>query len=148
MSPRSQRPSRTSWPLETGNLVDLDSHGTGWFIGFGEWTRSGHALRFMPNDALAGEIQMKWMDHPAGDPRGNAKPASVGRTISILVSEGGCFHLEFAATADFEPHQVRRHTLQRHGDFAIWGAGLHHRWSVEQACTILTLRWSPTRPAA
>jgi len=138
--------------IESGNTASVDTQGTGWFIGFSEWTRNapsdGHHhpaadLRFMPRETQAQSLQVKWMVHPVGDPRGESKPISNGRTISILVSETGRFHLEFAPDAGFDPARVERHLLRRHGDFLIWGAGLHHRWWVEETCTILTLRWVP-----
>jgi hypothetical protein len=86
---------------------------------------------------------MKWMMHRAHDPRGAAKPPSTGRSLSILVSETGCFRLEFSEHPDFPKGQIVSHTLKKHGDFVIWGANLHHRWFADEDCTILTLRWSP-----
>ncbi|MFN9870298.1 MAG: hypothetical protein ACK55E_02540 [Cyanobacteriota bacterium] len=133
--------------IEVGNAAEVDTSGSGWFIGFGDWTRSeapGRAdLRFLPRNALAQALQVKWMVHPAHDPRGTGKPLSEGRTISLLVSEDGCFRLEFSADPCFSPEGLVRHTLERHGDFVIWGPGLHHRWFVDKTCTILTLRWTP-----
>ncbi len=85
---------------------------------------------------------MKWMHHPAGDPRGTAKPPSEGRTLSVLVSERGRFRLQFCAREDYTGDVVE-HVLARHGDFSAWGAGLYHRWVVDEEATILTLRWVP-----
>jgi hypothetical protein len=133
--------------IEVGNAGAVDNGGTGWFIGFGDWTRSADPgpvnLRFLPQDALARAVQVKWMAHPAHDPRGTGKPCSEGRTISLLVSEGGRFRLEFSPYPSFYPSSLVRHTLCQHGDFVIWGAGVHHRWFVDEACTILTIRWTP-----
>lgn len=140
--------------IEAGNAGSLDTGGTGWFVGSGPWTHhelssgisgplQGAALRFMPRGEVARDVQIKWMVHPAGDPRGDAKPPSVGRTISLLVSEKGRFRLEFSCRREFPPSGRIVHTLRRHGDFVIWGPDLHHRWRVEEACTILTVRWTP-----
>ena len=133
--------------IEVGNAGAVDTGGTGWFIGFGDWTLSDDPgpvnLRFLPPDALARGLQVKWMTHPAHDPRGTGKPCSEGRTISLLVSEGGRFRLEFSPEPSFSPGGLVRHTLDRHGDFVIWGPGLHHRWFVDETCTILTIRWTP-----
>jgi len=133
--------------IEVGNAGAVDTGSTGWFIGFGDWTRSADPgpvnLRFLPPDALARGLQVKWMTHPAHDPRGTGKPCSEGRTISLLVSEGGRFRLEFSPEPSFSHRGLVRHTLDRHGDFVIWGPGLHHRWFVDEACTILTIRWTP-----
>ncbi|HIK14183.1 MAG TPA: hypothetical protein IGS53_02610 [Leptolyngbyaceae cyanobacterium M33_DOE_097] len=133
--------------IEFGNVGELNTKHTGWFIGFSDWTRTNAVgtpnLRYMAQDALARTLHAKWMLHPAGDDRGIAKPPSEGRTISILVSESGRFQLEFSLDEQFAEAQTRRYTLQRHGDFIIWGENIYHRWFVEQACTILTLRWVP-----
>ncbi|MCS5693257.1 hypothetical protein NZK33_14875 [Cyanobium sp. FGCU-6] len=133
--------------IEVGNASAVDTSGSGWFIGYGDWTRSADRglgdLRVLPRDALARALQVKWMVHPAHDPRGTGKPLSEGRTISLLVSEGGRFRLEFSTDPSFSVPGLVRHTLDRHGDFVIWGPGLHHRWFVDEACTILTLRWTP-----
>lgn len=137
--------------IEFGNAGTLDTHGTGWFIGFSDWTKSSAdqsraqspSLRYMPQGGLAHTIHAKWMVHPAHDDRGTHKPPSQGRTISILVSERGLFRIEFAPDERFDPSASSAYTLKAHGDFVIWGEGLHHRWFVDEECTILTLRWVP-----
>lgn len=138
--------------VEFGNAGDVDTEGTGWFIGFSEWTKRGDGgaagLRHMPADALARTVAVKWMAHPVGDDRGAAKPPSDGRSVAILVSESGSFAFEFATDALFSPGHTVTHALSRHGDFVIWGEGLYHRWIVEQPCTILTIRWVPTTSLA
>lgn len=134
--------------IEAGNAGDLDTGDSGWFVGYGPWTRSGALLRFMPPEQTAQGIQIKWMVHPAGDPRGEAKPPSRGRTLSLLVSPAGRFRLEFAPDGRFRASERITHILRRPGDFVIWGADIHHRWTVEAACTVLTIRWTPLPPAA
>lgn len=133
--------------IEFNNVGSLDTGGSGWFVGFSEWARSKLAgtadLRYMPELERCHTLCMKWMRHPAHDPRGAAKPPSAGRTLSLLVSKSGRFRLEFSAQEDFSQGEVVRHTLRRHGDFVIWGENVYHRWFVEQECTILTLRWTP-----
>ena len=133
--------------IEIGNAGAVDTSGTGWIIGFSEWTKSTSEpsanLRYMAQDALAQTLHMKWMEHPANDDRGTHKPPSEGRTVSILVSETGCFRIQFAPTAAFANEQVVEARLSKHGDFAIWGENIHHRWFVDDRATILTLRWIP-----
>lgn len=133
--------------IEFGNVGSLNTNGTGWFVGFSDWTKANvdgvPDLRFMAKDAVAQTIQAKWMVHPANDDRGTAKPPSEGRTLAILVSESGCFRLEFSLNETFPPEQTRLYILQNHGDFIIWGKNIYHRWFVDRACTILTFRWIP-----
>ena len=137
--------------IEFGDANAVDTQGTGWFVGFGPWTRvageGGRSLRHIPEDRPSTGVCMKWMRHPAGDPRGAGKPVSVGRTVSILVSEGGRFRLELSEAADFPEAATERVTLERAGQFCAWGPGLHHRYAVDRDCTILTLRWVPGRDA-
>lgn len=135
--------------IEFGNANTLDTDGTGWFIGFSDWCRSsGTHLRHMPPELGARGLCVKWFVHPAGHPAGEAKPVSTGRTISMLAGLAGDgvasdFRIEFSPTADFEPATTVCHVLRQPGDFAIWGAGLHHRaFGIAPAC-ILTIRWEP-----
>ncbi|HEY0009480.1 MAG TPA: hypothetical protein VGB55_12200 [Tepidisphaeraceae bacterium] len=123
--------------IETGNAGDVETKGTGWFIGFGPWT-SG--LRHLPAEQNVRGLCVKWAAHPAGDPRGTAKPVSTGRTVSLLVGQGP-FRVEFCESADFADEQTMVIRLERVGDYVIWGAGVHHRWFADGDSTILTVRW-------
>jgi quercetin dioxygenase-like cupin family protein len=38
-------------------------------------------------------------------------------------------------------------TLQRQGDYVVWGPGIDHSWHAEQDSTVITIRW-PSTPAA
>jgi hypothetical protein len=126
-----------------GNAGAADTRGTGWFIGFSDWSRlPGSTLLHVPRDRPLAGLCVKWFDHPAGHDSGDGKPPSEGRTVSILVSEGSRFRIEFCASADFPAMEVETVVLQRHGDYAAWGAGLFHRWRCESRSTVLTLRWS------
>jgi hypothetical protein len=53
--------------VEHGWIEALDTGDTGWLVGFGDWIRKSSSLRYMPADALAQGLQVKWMNHPAGD---------------------------------------------------------------------------------
>jgi hypothetical protein len=133
--------------IEFGNINNLDTRGTGWFIGFSEWAKANVAgvpdLRYAAKNSLVHTVHAKWMEHPEGDLRGSAKPPSDGRTISILVSEAGRFQLQFSDKADFPVESTAQYTLENHGDFVIWGENIYHRWSVDAKCVILTFRWIP-----
>jgi len=132
--------------VEFVNASDLDTNGTGWFVGFSDWTKSSPAhLRHVPAKELAAGLCVKWFSHPAGNPNGESKPLSEGRTMSVLVSPTSEFRIEFSATPDFASQDIVAHTLRRHGDFVIWGPGVFHRaFGVQPAC-ILTVRWSSSR---
>jgi hypothetical protein len=132
--------------VEFGNADGLDTNGTGWFVGFSNWTKRPPAhLRHVPAEELAAGLCVKWFSHPAGNPNGESKPLSEGRTMSLLVSQASEFRIEFPLGANFAPQDTLSYTLRRHGDFAIWGPGVFHRaFGVQPAC-ILTVRWSTLR---
>src|SRR5689334_18490470 len=91
--------------VESGNAGRVDTNGTGWFIGFSEWTRTGPGdLRHVAADVLSSDLCVKWFDHPAGHPNGEFKPISEGRTISILVGPPSEFRIECSLSRAFEPH--------------------------------------------
>jgi hypothetical protein len=67
---------------------------------------------------------------------------STGRTMSILVTDGAHFELDFSTSPDFTG-DVRTVVFTREGDFAAWGEGLYHRWRCIREATIGTVRWTP-----
>ena len=128
--------------VEFGNVGCLNTEGTGWFIGFSDWTKHAPAnLRQVSQEAIAKSLCVKWFHHQIGIPNGDPKPVSEGRTISILVSETGRFRLEFSTKDNFPAGSTDSYTLRAHGDFVIWGEGIYHRAYSEAESTILTLRW-------
>jgi hypothetical protein len=128
--------------VEFGNAGELDTQGSGWFVGFSDWTKGpAGALRHVPAGAPSAGLCIKWFNHAAGDPNGEAKPVSVGRTMSLLVTPVSEFRIEFSTTADFAADTSLVHTLRRQGDFVIWGAGVHHRAFGVLPATVMTVRW-------
>jgi hypothetical protein len=133
--------------LITGNAHDADTHGTGWFIGFSDWTRlPGSDLLHVPQDQPLSGLCVKWFEHPTGHDSGGGKPVSEGRTVSVLVAPDAAFRVDFCETPDFTQAKTRSVLLQRPGDFVAWGAGLYHRWHCVARATIFTLRWNQPPP--
>lgn len=130
--------------VECGNAGRVDTSGTGWFIGFSEWAKSGNGnLRHMAAEALSSELCVKWYHHPAGHPNGDPKPVSEGRTISILVGPPSRFRIECSLNSAFPPEDTVSCELRETGDFMIWGDGIFHRAFGIEPATILTIRWKP-----
>jgi hypothetical protein len=130
--------------VEFGNAGTAATQGTGWFVGFSDWARGGGAnLRFMPADALSRGLCVKWFDHPAGHPNGEAKPLSEGRTLCLLVGAGGEFRIDCSLDAGFAPERTLTRVLRHSGDYIAWGPGLHHRAFGLARTTMLTIRWVP-----
>ncbi|WP_026840375.1 hypothetical protein [Citrifermentans bremense] len=135
--------------VQTGNACDAETNGTGWFLGFSDWTLNDPSglLHVPKGEALTG-LCAKWYDHPSGDDSGGSKPVSEGRTISILVSEGSAFRIQFSPSPGFPPAETHTVLLERPGAFAAWGEGVYHRWHCLSRATIFTIRWTPATAAA
>lgn len=130
--------------VESGNLAELQTGDTGWVVGFGDhFDPALDLIRFIDHDHPCSGVSVKWMCHPAGDLRGLEKPISEGRTFSVMVSEAGHFVTEISTGPDFARDSTTNVVLRRHGDFVAYGPGLFHRWSVIEACTLITVRWTP-----
>ena len=133
--------------VEFGNAGQLDTKGTGWFVGFSDWARAGNAgvtdLRYIDKHSLSHTLSIKWMSHPSKDKNGGDKPISVGRTISILASEAGKFRIKFSLDPTYPPATTQEYFLENHGDFVAWGEGVYHSWGVDEPCVIATVRWIP-----
>jgi hypothetical protein len=128
--------------IDTGNAHDVDTGGTGWFIGFSPWTQgSVRDFRHVPKDQPVTGLCVKWYHHEPGHESGG-KPVSEGRTMSILVTGDSHFELDFCESPDFAGN-VRTVVFKREGDFAVWGEGLYHRWRCIKRATIGTVRWTP-----
>jgi hypothetical protein len=136
------QPSKLSLPIEFGNAGAIDTHGSGWFIGFSDWSKlEPHNLRYMPRDSQLSGLCVKWFAHSAGDPDGEEKPISTGRTMSVLISDQSDFRIDFSSDPKFSLDATETFRLQFKGDFVIWGAGVFHRTFGRQASTIMTIRW-------
>jgi len=131
-------------PIEFGNLEDLDTNGTGWFIGFSDWCKHGaDDLRYSSDKGVSSGLCVKWFSHSAGDPAGQNKPISTGRTMSILISNLSEFRLDFSFDTHFPLNSTVSKTLKHMGDYAIWGPGIFHRAYGMKPATIITIRWEP-----
>jgi len=135
---------RNRFHVETGNAGLVDTNGTGWFIGFSEWSKLGDGnLRHVAAEVLSSDLCVKWFEHPAGHPNGEFKPISEGRTISILVGSPSEFRIECSPSSRFEPQDTVVGVLRQTGDYMIWGEGVFHRAFGIKPATILTIRWKP-----
>lgn len=137
-------PAELNLPVEFGNAGEVNTLGTGWFVGYSDWAREGAQLRFVPRDANAQGLCVKWFEHEPGNPSGEPKPRSTGRTVSVMVSQISEFRIDFSVDDGFPPQSTTTVVLRRSGDFAIWGPGIYHRAFGVQRATILTVRWELT----
>jgi hypothetical protein len=79
-------------------------------------------------------VEVKWGVHPAGQARAAWTEGEQRTTMVVLVS--GRFRLDLT---------VGSTTLERQGDYLIWGPGIDHSWRAEQDSTVITIRWPSRR---
>lgn len=111
-----------------GQASDDAGRYRGWLLGhFVDAAQAG------PRSTQA--VEVKWGVHPAGQARAGWTEGDQRTTMVILVS--GRFRLDLT---------VGSTTLQRQGDYLVWGPGIDHSWQAEQDSTVITIRW-PSRAA-
>lgn len=113
-----------------GNAFEDGSQGArgGWFV--------GHFLDASAGPAASQAVEVKWGTHKAGAVKAIEGVNRTATTLSILVS--GRFRLDF-------PNHGCGVVLEKPGDYAIWDAGVSHRWRVIEDAVIVTVRW-PSLP--
>lgn len=82
------------------------------------------------------DLEVKWGVHPAGQTRPDGWTTGETRT-SLLMLISGRWHQEMT---------VGTFTLERPGDYLVWGPGIEHTWTAEADSTMLTVRWPSTFP--
>lgn len=133
--------------LERGNAWDLHEKGasSNWIVGETPLIPLD-SLRFMEQDNSEGtggrkakNIAVKWFVHKPTDKLkwGIKKPTSKGRSMSLLASKGRFELVFWKGSAKYTL------TLDKPGDFAVWGPGLEHSWRPVKKSTIITFRWVP-----
>ncbi|RPF33585.1 signal peptidase I [Streptomyces sp. TLI_185] len=107
----------------TGNAnSDADQH-RGWLLGhFIDPSRS--AVR------QTGALEVKWGIHPAGEKRPEWVADDQRTAMLLLVS--GKFRLDLS---------VGSVTLEKQGDYVVWGPGIDHSWQAEEDSVVVTVRW-------
>jgi hypothetical protein len=120
-----------------GNAAVDQVRGSGWFVG--QFVPPEMGLRHQT------DVELKWAIHPDGDRRGNGAEANRNATtISVLIR--GVLRTTFEI--DGTPHVV---TLQKQGDYVIFGSDVVHSWEALGETVVLTVRFPSveiTRDAA
>jgi quercetin dioxygenase-like cupin family protein len=105
-----------------GNAEE-DGHDTrGWFLGqFIDPTEGVRSNK---------EVEVKWFVHPAGDKRAAWTTEDQRTTLVLLVS--GKFRIDLTEGSI---------TLERQGDYLVWGPGIDHSWEAITDSVVTTVRW-------
>ena len=112
--------------VRCGNAFADGARHHGWFIG-----------RFLeiPHDLRSSHaIEVKWSTHLAGTQKQFWGMSEVSTTLCVLIKSS--VSLQFPGGECL---------LSQEGDYAIWPAGVPHRWAVVQESLVLTVRW-PSAP--
>ena len=128
MRQETQRTQESRATVRCGNALADGAHHHGWFIG--PFLEIPHDLR--SSDA----VEVKWSTHFAGTQKQFWGVNEEATTLCVLIK--GQVSLQFPG---------RECLLSQEGDYAIWSAGVPHRWVVVQASLVLTVRW-PSAPEA
>jgi hypothetical protein len=113
--------------VHAGNAVEAARDTRGWFLG-----------HFMPDaDSLlrTADVEMKWYVHGKGETREAWAPGIPAQTLNVLVR--GRFVLVFPD---------REVSLEKEGDFVLFGPGVAHSYRSIEESLVLTVRW-PSKPA-
>jgi hypothetical protein len=111
----------------SGNAVDASKQTRGWFL--------GHFMPGADNPLRSEDLELKWYTHAKGETRDQWAPANPVRTLNVLIR--GKF------TLLFPDEEV---TLEREGDFVLFGPGIAHSYRCVEESLILTVRW-PSKPS-
>ncbi|MEZ0071452.1 signal peptidase I [Planotetraspora sp. GP83] len=107
----------------TGNATDDADQHRGWLLGHFIDPSRGAVRR---TEAL----EIKWGIHPKGQQR--PEWVSDDQRTALLLLVQGCFRLDLS---------VGSITLERQGDYVVWGPGIDHSWQAEEDSVVITVRW-------
>lgn len=110
-----------------GNANDDAGQYRGWLLGSFVDPTTHSAIR--KSDA----VEIKWGIHPKGDQRKEWTADDTRTTVLLLVS--GRFRLDLTSGCT---------TLEKLGDYVVWGPGIDHSWQAEDDSVVITVRWRST----
>jgi hypothetical protein len=121
-----------------GNAAADQVRDSGWFVG--QFVPAALGLRHQ------GDVEIKWGIHPDGEKRPKPWASGYATTVSVLIH--GSLRVTFHVGAT--PQIV---TLQKEGDYIIFGPDTVHSWEAIGDTVVLSVRfpsvetWQAARPA-
>ena len=109
-----------------GNAAADDVRGSGWFVG--QFVPPTLGLRHQT------DVELKWGVHADGEKRSHPQANGNGTTISVLIH--GILRVNFHVG---ETPQVA--TLERQGDYVVFGADVVHSWEAIGETLVLSVRF-------
>lgn len=109
-----------SWTA--GNAHDDSANTRGWLV--------GHFIDQSQGIRATEDVEVKWARHAAGDKRSEWASGELRTTLVILVS--GEFRVDVTGGTK---------TMNRQGDYVMWGPGIAHSWEALDESVVTTVRW-------
>lgn len=106
----------------TGNATDDTAGNRGWLVG--HFIDPVHGPRSTP------DVEVKWAHHPSGDKRAEWTADDQRTTLVVLID--GQFRVDLSDGSS---------TMERQGDYVMWGAGVDHSWEALADSLVMTIRW-------
>ncbi len=111
----------------SGNAGEDGLDHRGWIL--------GHFIDPAEGVRSSKDVEVKWGIHPPGDKRPEWTADDQRTAMVILVS--GKFRIDLTETSV---------TLERQGDYLVWGPGIDHAWEAITDSIVITVRW-PSAPS-
>jgi|SRR5579875_2247763 hypothetical protein len=110
-----------------GNAEEDGRKARGWLL--------GHFIDPSEGVRSSKDVEVKWGIHPAGEKRAQWTADDQRTTMVLLVS--GNFRIDLTEASI---------TLEKQGDYAVWGRGIDHSWEAISPSIVVTVRW-PSSPS-
>jgi quercetin dioxygenase-like cupin family protein len=112
---------------QSGNAAEDSRDTRGWLL--------GHFIDPSEGVRSSEDVEVKWGIHPPGDKRAEWT-ADDQRTTFVLLVRGN-FRIDLTEASV---------TLEKQGDYLLWGPGIDHSWEALTDSIVLTVRW-PSSPS-
>jgi quercetin dioxygenase-like cupin family protein len=105
-----------------GNAAEDGRDTRGWLL--------GHFIDPSEGVRSTKAVEVKWGVHPAGEKRADWTADDQRTTMLLLVQ--GHFRVDLTEASI---------TLEKQGDYAVWGPGIDHSWEAIADSVVITVRW-------
>ncbi|MGH3172121.1 MAG: signal peptidase I [Trebonia sp.] len=106
----------------SGNAEEDGREYRGWIL--------GHFIDPAQGVRSSKDVEIKWGIHPAGEKRAEWTADDQRTTLVFHVS--GTFRIDLTEGS---------FSLERKGDYLVWGPGIDHSWEAVTDAVVVTVRW-------